>query len=453
MTLEFLPPMREYFASGATRGVATRQLMLTRLEDAIRAHEGELTAALYADLGKSGFEAYESEIGMVLAELHYAKRHLSRWAAPKKRPSPLALFPAKSEVVREPYGVALILSPWNYPVQLTLVPLISAVAAGCCAVVKPSDYAKECTGILKTVICEAFPKEYVTVVTGGRAENTALLEQQFDKIFFTGSVAVGKTVMAAAAKHLTPVTLELGGKSPVIIGADADLDLAAKRIVWGKFLNAGQTCVAPDHVWCHTDQREKLTAAMGKYITRFYGEDPLKSPDFPKIISEKHFERLSALLDCGTVALGGQRDGTARKIAPTVLVDVTEEDAAMEAEIFGPILPVLTYEGLDQLLGQLQKKPHPLALYIFSGNVGTQQRILQALPSGGVCVNDTVMHLANPNLPFGGVGESGMGACHGEAGFDAFSHQRAVVYRGKLDLPVRYPPFASKNVGILKKLM
>ncbi|MEG0824473.1 MAG: aldehyde dehydrogenase [Oscillospiraceae bacterium] len=453
MNLDFLSQMRDYFRSGATRGIALRQLMLDKLERSIVAHEADLTAALYADLGKSAFEAYESEIGMTLAELKFAKRHLPQWAAPKKCRSVLALFPAKSAVYHDPYGVALIMSPWNYPVQLTLVPLISAIAAGCCAVVKPSNYSPECSKVLKTVIEEAFPPDYVTVITGGRSENTALLDAQFDKIFFTGSVAVGKTVMTAAAQHLTPVTLELGGKSPVIIAHDANLDLAAKRLVWGKFLNAGQTCVAPDHVWCRPEQRDTLVAAMKKYTAQFYGETPLTSPDLPKIITEKHFERLRGLLSGEKIAFGGETDEKTRKIAPTVMVDVTETDPVMCEEIFGPLLPILTYDSLDGLLTHLQKAPHPLALYIFTASSATREQILQALPSGGVCVNDVVMHLANPNVPFGGVGNSGMGSCHGKAGFEAFTHNRGVICRGKLDLPVRYPPFKNKGVSLLKKLM
>lgn len=444
---------RQYFRSGATRSVSIRRLMLDKLERAILAHEGKLLAALEADLGKAGFEAYACEVGIILAELRFAKNHVERWAAPQKRRSALALFPAKSCVVADPYGVALILSPWNYPVQLTLAPLISALAAGCTAVVKPSAYAPATAAVLEEMITGVFDPRFVAVVQGGRAENAALLEQNFDYIFFTGSTEVGKSVMAAAAKHLTPVTLELGGKSPVIIRPDADLALAARRLVWGKFLNAGQTCVAPDHVYVPQEMRDALVAELGRQIQKQYGSHPLKSPDLPKIINERHFDRLMALMGSGTVAAGGQSDRERRRIAPTVLVDVTEESAVMAEEIFGPILPVITYTDLDELIECQQSKPRPLALYIFAKNRGDQEHIVSTVPSGGVCINDVVIHLASPHVPFGGVGESGMGCCHGKAGFDTFTHYRTVVRRGRLDLPVRYPPFLGKKLGLLKKLM
>ncbi len=444
---------RQHFYTGATRSVSIRRLMLDKLEKAVVAHEGELLDALEADLGKAHFEGYACEVGIVLSELRFAKNRLERWAAPQKRPTPLALFPAKSRVVADPYGVALIMSPWNYPVQLTLVPLISALAAGCTAVVKPSAYAARTSAVLGKLLAEVFDPRLVAVVQGGRAENAALLEEHFDCIFFTGSTEVGKTVMTAAARHLTPVTLELGGKSPVILCEDADLSLAARRLVWGKFLNAGQTCVAPDHVWVPEHLRDKLVEELGKQITKLYGTEPLKSPDLPKIINDRHFERLSGLMAGGKAAIGGNADPGRRRIAPTVLVDVTEDDPVMGEEIFGPILPVLTYTDLDQLLACQQQKPRPLALYIFTKNTGDEEHIINALPSGGVCVNDVVVHLASSHVPFGGVGASGMGSCHGKAGFDTFTHYRTVVRRGKLDLPVRYPPYEGKKISLLKKLM
>ena len=345
------------------------------------------------------------------------------------------------------------MSPWNYPVQLTLVPLISALAAGNCAVVKPSAYAPACSAVLKALISDIFPREYAAVVEGGRAENSALLEERFDYIFFTGSTEVGRTVMRAAAEFLTPVTLELGGKSPVIIGEDADLKLAARRLAWGKFLNAGQTCVAPDHVWVPEGMRDALVEELGKQIRALYGENPLESPDLPKIVNEKHFNRVNGLIQREKTAIGGKSDPVTRRIEPTVLVDVTETDAVMGDEIFGPVLPILTYTDLEELLARQQQKPRPLALYHFTRDRRAEERILRMVPSGGVCVNDTVVHLANPNVPFGGVGASGMGACHGKAGFDTFTHYRTVVRRGALDLPVRYPPYGGKGLGLLKKLM
>lgn len=444
---------RQHFHTGATRSVAIRRLMLDKLEKAVLAHEGDLLSALHTDLGKAHYEGYACEVGIVLGELRFAKRHLEKWAAPKRRPTPIALFPAKSRVVADPYGVALIMSPWNYPVQLTLVPLISALAAGCTAVVKPSAYAPATAEVVGKLLTDAFDPRYVAAVQGGRAENAALLEEHFDYIFFTGSTEVGRTVMAAAAKHLTPVTLELGGKSPVIVCADADLPLAARRLCWGKFLNAGQTCVAPDHIWVPEHLRDKLVSELAKQIKTLYGADPLDSPDLPKIINEKHFQRLCGLMKSGKTAVGGMVMPDARKITPTVLIDVTEGDPVMGEEIFGPILPILTYTDLDGLLARLRKKPSPLALYIFTRSRGDEERIIGSLPSGGVCVNDAVVHLASSHVPFGGVGESGMGCCHGKAGFDTFTHYRTVVRRGKLDLPVRYPPYEGKRISLLKKLM
>lgn len=450
---ELVAAQRDYFHTGATRGLALRRVVLDKLEQAILRHEERLLSALEQDLGKHNFEAYACELGIVLGELRHAKKHLSAWAAPKRKPTPLAMFPAKSHVYADPYGVVLIMSPWNYPVQLTLVPLIAAIAAGNCAVVKPSAYASASAAAVGKVLEEVFEPCYVAVVQGGRAENAALLEQEFDYIFFTGSPQVGKSVMTAAAAHLTPVTLELGGKSPAILCEGADLALAARRIAWGKFLNAGQTCVAPDHVWVPAHLRDKLVEELGRQIKAIYGADPLHSPDLPKIINEKHFQRICALMKCGKTAIGGTVLPDAHKITPTVLVDITEDDAVMAEEIFGPVLPVLTYTDLSELAQRLKRKPHPLALYIFSPNQGEQEDLIAALPSGGVCVNDTVIHLANPNVPFGGVGNSGMGCCHGKWGFDTFTHYRTVVRRGKLDLPVRYAPYKGKKISLLKKLM
>lgn len=444
---------RAYWNTGATRSTAIRQMMLEKLEKAVLAHEGELLSALGADLGKADYEGYACEVGIVLSELRYARRHLEKWAAPQKRRSPLALFPAQSRVLAEPYGVVLIMSPWNYPVQLTLAPLVSALAAGNCAVVKPSAYAPNVSKALAAMLEGLFDPRMVAVVQGGRAENAALLEQKFDYIFFTGSPEVGKTVMRAAADHLTPVTLELGGKSPVFVLPDADIPLTARRLCWGKFLNGGQTCVAPDHVYVPAHLRDALASELEKQIHVLYGADPLAGPDLPKIVNEKHFDRLSGLLESGTVFTGGRTDRSRLRIEPTVLVDVRESDPVMGEEIFGPILPLVSYTDLGELLIAQQEKPRPLALYVFTSNRREEERIIETAPSGGVCVNDAVVHLANPHIPFGGVGNSGMGSCHGKAGFDTFTHYRSVVRRGKLDLPVRYPPYGGKSIGLLKKLM
>lgn len=444
---------RAFWNTGATRSVEWRLIQLKKLEQALEEREETLCAALKADLGKAAYESWLSEIGMTLGELCFARKHLKKWAAVKRRPSAMPLFPASSRVVPQPYGTVLIMSPWNYPVQLTLVPLVSALAAGNCAVVKPSAYAPNVARVVAELLGDIFPPEYVSVVQGGRAENAALLEQDFDYIFFTGSPAVGKTVMAAAAQHLTPVTLELGGKSPVIIAPDANIPLAARRVAWGKFLNAGQTCVAPDHVYIPQNLRDAFVKELAGQIHQLYGADPLTGPDLPKIINEKHFNRVAGLMGSGKTAVGGRTDPEARRIEPTVLVDVAESDAVMQEEIFGPVLPVLTYDSLDDLIARQQKKARPLALYIFTGDRALEKRIVSALPSGGVCVNDTVIHLANPHVPFGGVGNSGMGACHGRTGFDTFTHYRTVVRRGGLDLPMRYAPYAGKNLNTVKKLM
>ncbi len=444
---------RAFWNTGATRSVEWRLIQLKKLEQALEEREETLCAALKADLGKAAYESWLSEIGMTLGELRFARKHLKKWAAVKRRPSAMPLFPASSRVVPQPYGTVLIMSPWNYPVQLTLVPLVSALAAGNCAVVKPSAYAPNVARVVAELLGDIFPPEYVSVVQGGRAENAALLEQDFDYIFFTGSPAVGKTVMAAAAQHLTPVTLELGGKSPVIIAPDANIPLAARRIAWGKFLNAGQTCVAPDHVYIPQNLRDAFVKELAGQIHQLYGADPLTGPDLPKIINEKHFNRVAGLMGSGKTAVGGRTDPETRRIEPTVLVDVAESDAVMQEEIFGPVLPVLTYDSLDDLIARQQKKARPLALYIFTGDRALEKRIVSALPSGGVCVNDTVIHLANPHVPFGGVGNSGMGACHGKTGFDTFTHYRTVVRRGGLDLPMRYAPYAGKNLNTVKKLM
>lgn len=444
---------REFWNTGATRSMEWRLIQLKKLEQALEEREEALCAALKADLGKAAYESWLSEIGMTLGELRFARKHLKKWAAVKRRPSAMPLFPASSRVVPQPYGTVLIMSPWNYPVQLTLVPLVSALAAGNCAVVKPSAYAPNVARVVAELLGDIFPPEYVSVVQGGRAENAALLEQDFDYIFFTGSPAVGKTVMAAAAQHLTPVTLELGGKSPVIIAPDANIPLAARRIAWGKFLNAGQTCVAPDHVYIPQNLRDAFVKELAGQIHQLYGADPLTGPDLPKIINEKHFNRVAGLMGSGKTAVGGRTDSETRRIEPTVLVDVAESNAVMQEEIFGPVLPVLTYDSLDDLIARQQKKARPLALYIFTGDRALEKRIVSALPSGGVCVNDTVIHLANPHVPFGGVGNSGMGACHGRTGFDTFTHYRTVVRRGALDLPMRYAPYGGKNLNTVKKLM
>ena len=444
---------RAHFQTGQTFSLAVRRRALDKLRQAILAHEADINSALAADLNKSATESYMCEVGMTLAELNYVRKHLARWMRDRKAATPLAQFHAKSFTVAEPYGVVLIMSPWNYPFMLTLEPLIGAIAAGNCCVVKPSAYSPATSNLIRAILAECFPPEFVCVVEGGRAENQALLDQKFDYIFFTGGVAVGREVMSKAARHLTPVTLELGGKSPVILAPDADVELAAARIAWGKFLNAGQTCVAPDHVWVPEGMAEPFVAALAREITRFYGENPLAGEELPRIVNRRHFDRLAGLLSGGRIAVGGQTDPEGLRIAPTVLVDVPEGSPVLEEEIFGPILPVLLYRSLPELVEAQRQKPRPLALYLFTRSRSVERAVLEALPFGGGCVNDTVVHLADPRLPFGGVGNSGMGACHGKAGFDAFTHEKSVLKKGRLDIPVRYPPYGKKHLGILKKLM
>lgn len=444
---------RAFFQTGATRPVAVRVAALHKLKREMQARETILLDALYADLHKSHAEGYMCELGLNLDELGYLARKLPQWAKPQRHPTPLAQFYSSSYQLAEPYGVVLVMSPWNYPYLLSLDPLFGAIAAGNCVVLKPSAYAPNTSRAMAELIAAVFPPDWVTVIQGGREQNAALLEQKFDYIFFTGSVDVGKMVMEKASRHLTPVTLELGGRSPVILAPDADVELAAARIAWGKFLNAGQTCVAPDHVWVPEGMAEPFVAALARQITRFYGENPLAGEGLPRIVNRRHFDRLAGLLSGGRIAVGGQTDPEGLRIAPTVLVDVPEGSPVLEEEIFGPILPVLLYRSLPELVEAQRQKPRPLALYLFTRSRSVERAVLEALPFGGGCVNDTVVHLADPRLPFGGVGNSGMGACHGKAGFDAFTHEKSVLKKGRLDIPVRYPPYGKKHLGILKKLM
>lgn len=444
---------RAFFQTGATRPVAVRVAALHKLKREMQARETILLDALYADLHKSHAEGYMCELGLNLDELGYLARKLPQWAKPQRHPTPLAQFCSSSYQLAEPYGVVLVMSPWNYPYLLSLDPLFGAIAAGNCVVLKPSAYAPNTSRAMAELIAAVFPPDWVTVIQGGREQNAALLEQKFDYIFFTGSVDVGKMVMEKASRHLTPVTLELGGRSPVILAPDADVELAAARIAWGKFLNAGQTCVAPDHVWVPEGMAEPFVAALARQITRFYGANPLAGEELPRIVNRRHFDRLAGLLSGGRIAVGGQTDPEGLRIAPTVLVDVPEGSPVLEEEIFGPILPVLLYRSLPELVEAQRQKPRPLALYLFTRSRSVERAVLEALPFGGGCVNDTVVHLADPRLPFGGVGNSGMGACHGKAGFDAFTHEKSVLKKGRLDIPVRYPPYGKKHLGILKKLM
>lgn len=444
---------RGFFLDGATSTEDFRRRALETLRDAIVAHEEALLAALHADLRKSPHEAYASEIGYVLGDIRYALKHLRQWMKPRRRKAPWLAWPASAWERREPYGVALIVGPWNYPFQLLLAPLVPAIAAGNTVVLKPSELAPRTSAAVAEMIRGAFPEEHVAVVEGGREAAEALLAEKFDKIFFTGGSAIGRAVMAAAAKHLTPVTLELGGKSPCIVAADAPLELAARRIVWGKFMNAGQTCVAPDFVWADRRIASPLVAAMRDTLRSFYGEDPQRSADFGRIINGRHCERLEALLGEGTILSGGRTDAADLYIAPTILGDVSWDSPAMREEIFGPILPVLEYDRIDEVLAKLRELPPPLALYLFTHDRALHERVLAGTRSGGVCLNDTISHILGRDLAFGGVGESGMGAYHGRAGFECFTHPRSVLRRSLAKDPTfRYPP-PQASLPMLRRMM
>ena len=438
---------RVFFESGKTLCVCRRKEALKKLYNAIVAREKLLTDALQKDLGKSDFEGYMCEIGMVLDEISYMQKHIDRFAKEKRVHTPLAQFASRSYVKPSPYGVTLIMSPWNYPLLLTLDPLVDALAAGNTAVIKPAAYAPATAAAIKELIESIFPREYVAVVTGGRAENACLLDQKFDYIFFTGSKSVGKEVMKKAAEHLTPVTLELGGKSPCIVDETANLPLAAKRIVFGKCLNCGQTCVAPDYLLCHASVRDRLVELLKKEILRQYGEDPLQNADYGHIINQKHFDRICSLIDESKVVHGGAVNSETLQISPTVMTNVTWEDAVMGEEIFGPVLPVLTFESIDEVIKAVNSHDRPLALYLFTSNKKTVRRITSKCTYGGGCINDVIIHLATAHMGFGGVGESGMGAYHGKVGFDTFSHKKSIVDKKTwIDLPMRYQPY-NRKVG------
>ena len=445
---EIVERQRRFFRTGATLPVSFRLAMLKKLRDAVDRYEEEIGAALAADLGKSGYESFMCETGLVQGEISWMLRHTGRLAKEHTVPTPLAQFAARSFRKFSPYGNVLIMSPWNYPLLLTLDPLADAIAAGNTAVVKPSAYAPATSALLAKMVGELFPPEYVAVVTGGREENAALLEEKFDFIFFTGSQSVGREVLRHAAEHLTPTALELGGKSPCIVDETAKLALAARRIVFGKYLNCGQTCVAPDYILCHRDVKDRLVELICKEVRRQYGEDPLQNPDYGRIVNEKHFNRLLGLIDPAKTVLGGQSSPDTLQIAPTVLDGVTESDPVMGEEIFGPILPVLTFDRFEELYDRLSGGPKPLALYLFSQNRPRIKEAAARFQFGGGCVNDVVIHLATSAMGFGGVGEGGMGAYHGRAGFEAFSHCKSVVDKKTwMDLPMRYQPYRKKLYG------
>ncbi|KKK34435.1 aldehyde dehydrogenase [Mesobacillus campisalis] len=436
----FIQKQQTFFRTEKTKDVSFRIEALQKLRKAIQENEQLLIDALRADLNKSEFDAYTTEIGIVLEEISFTLKHIDTWVKPKREKTPVSHLGSTSFVYPEPYGTVLIIAPWNYPFQLAAAPLIGAIAAGNCAVIKPSELTPTTSEAFARLISEIFPEDYIAVVQGGIETSQALLEEKFDYIFFTGSVPIGRIIMEAAAKNLTPVTLELGGKSPCIVHGDANLKLAAKRIAWGKYINAGQTCVAPDYLYLQKDIKNEFLAFFKEAITELYSNAPLQNPDFTRIVTEKHFDRLSTFLDNGTLCTGGKTNREKLLIEPTVLTDITWSDPVMQDEIFGPILPVLEYQTLDEAIEGIDNHPKPLALYIFSESEPIQKKIVQSVSFGGGCINDTVYHLGSPYLPFGGVGNSGMGAYHGKGSFDTFSHKKSILKQTTLfDIPYRYP--------------
>lgn len=452
MTLETIAQtMRDSIHQNGHVDVKVRRKRLEALKKSIQKNEAQIIAALKSDLGKSAFESYTTEIGFILEEISFILKHLEEWTKVKKVKTPLTLFPGKSSIHPEPYGVVMIISPWNYPFQLCLSPFIGALAAGNRVVIKPSEFAPETSKVIKEIMQEVFEESEVVVVEGAQKETQILLKQKFDYIFFTGSTGVGKIMMKAAAEHLTPVTLELGGKSPCIIEESANLDIAAKRIAWGKFLNAGQTCVAPDYILIPKKLQESFIEKLKHHLEIFYGQDVKTSDDYPRIVNHKHFDRLKALVVESKVAIGGKMDREQNFISPTVLRDVEWSDKIMEDEVFGPLLPILPYENLDDAIKKILGFPKPLAFYVFSESSSQQKSIISRIPFGGGCVNDTVIHLANPNLPFGGVGTSGIGSYHGQKSFDTFTHYKSLYQQGSLvDIPLRYPPYNEKKLSWIK---
>lgn len=446
---EIRAKQESYFRSGATLDVRTRKANLVAFEKAVLKWEKPLCEALWKDLHKSYEESYIAEVSILLGEIRTHIRNVGKWTRPQRRPTPMKLFPSRSKIISEPLGTALIISPWNYPVQLLLTPLVGVISSGCTAVLKPSPYVPEVSDVIEKMIRDTFPEEYVAVVQGDRNVNTALLEQRWDMIFFTGSPSFGRAVMAAAAKNLTPVVLELGGKSPCIIDKDADIEVAAKRVAWGKSLNAGQTCIAPDYLMLHKNIKDKFLSELEKAFGELLGDDPQKSEHFVRIVNDAAFERLKGYLADGEVVFGGKTDKSERYFSPTVLDHVSPDSPVMQEEIFGPIFPVQTFSSLDEVIRFVSMREKPLALYYF-GSQG--DKVLKHTTSGGSCINDVIMHIANENVPFGGVGMSGMGSYHHKRTFDVFTHYRSVISTPTwIDLPFRYMPYMWFNA--VKRLL
>lgn len=443
---------RDFFKSGKTKDVTFRIEQLKKLRQAVIEHEQSIVEALQADLHKPKVETYLTEIG-VIKEIDYAIKHLKTWTKPKKAAVSFDFFSYSARIYPEPLGVVLIIGPWNYPFQLIISPLVGAIAAGNCAIIKPSEIASHTSDVIAKIITKHFDPAYIAVVEGGVEASQKLLAEKFDHIFFTGGTAVGKIIMAAAAKYLTPVTLELGGKSPCIVDTEINIEHTVRRITWGKFINAGQTCIAPDYLLVNKKIKKDLIDGLAKSLKEFYGDNPVNSPDYARIISEKHFDRLVKFLKDGEVIIGGQNQPSERYIAPTLIDNVSLEDSVMQEEIFGPILPIIEYTDIAEAIALINSRPKPLALYLFSQDKNLQKRVLQETSSGGVCINDTVMQVGVPSLPFGGVGDSGIGNYHGKASFDTFSHNKSVLKNSFwLDLKWRYAPYEGK-LPLIKKLL
>ena len=445
---------KSFFAKGKTRSFEFRDRQLRCLLEAIVENEDRILEALTKDLKKPSLEAFAAEVGFVYNEIKHVRAHLEKWMRPRRARGSLLVFPGQSKLISEPLGQVLIIGPWNYPFQLVISPLIGAIAAGNCAILKPSELTVHTSRVIAEIINETFPEDYIAVFEGGADVSLALLDEPFDHIFFTGSSKVGKVVAQAAAKHLSGVTLELGGKSPCIVHKDAPLKMAARKVTWGKFLNCGQTCVAPDYLLVHKDIKEEFLKLLTKQIKKFFGSDPQKSPDYARIVSKNHCERLAGFLDEGRVITGGLADVEECYLAPTILDDINFSNKIMEEEIFGPILPVITYDDLDKALVRVAERPKALSLYFFSKDKKLIDKVQKQVSFGGGCINDTIMHLANPHLPFGGVGHSGHGSYHGKESFKTFSHQKSLLVQNSwFDLPARYPPYRDWKTKIFKLLM
>lgn len=451
---EIVSKQRQFFKTGGTLPQAFREEQLNKLRKAIIAYEKPIQQALHQDLNKSAMEAYTTEIAFLLEEISQLQKQLCGLMKPKAVDSGVLQFPAKSYILQEPYGLVLNIAPWNYPFQLSIAPVIGAIAAGNTVIIKPSEFAPHTSNVIAKMIGEFFEESYLAVVEGDVEVNQTLLTHKFDYIFFTGSTNVGKIVMRAASEHLTPVTLELGGKSPCIVDKTADIAQAAKRIMWGKTLNAGQTCIAPDYLLVHNDVKDELITELRRALQGMFGANPLQSQDYPKMISQRHYERVKAFLQDGTAVIGGQVSDATHQISPTVLEGVSWDSPVMQEEIFGAVLPLMTYHDIDQVISEINERAKPLALYLFTKDGSVEDKVLSRVSFGGGCVNDTLMHITNSQLPFGGVGDSGMGAYHGAASFHTFSHAKGILKRGTwLDVPLRYPPYSSQKLAVLKKVL